>query len=75
MSVVSNRAIVMWALLAALGSLSLFLQLCVSGCAVGPSSRTPATPLESFHSVGALAARRRVLLADTGIGRCQVTLR
>jgi len=57
MSVVSNRAIVMWPLLAALGSLSLFLQLCVSGCAVGPSYRTPATPLESFHSVGALAAR------------------
>ena len=47
----------MWPLLAALGSLSLFLQLCVSGCAVGPSYRTPATPLESFHSVGALAAR------------------
>jgi NodT family efflux transporter outer membrane factor (OMF) lipoprotein len=57
MSVVSNRAIVMWPLLAALGSLSLFLQVCVSGCAVGPSYRTPATPLESFHSVGALAAR------------------
>ena len=57
MSVVSNRAIVMWPLLAALGSLSLFLQLCVSGCAVGPSYRAPATPLESFHSVGALAAR------------------
>jgi NodT family efflux transporter outer membrane factor (OMF) lipoprotein len=57
MSVVSNRAIVMRPLLAALGSLSLFLQVCVSGCAVGPSYRTPATPLESFHSVGALAAR------------------
>jgi len=57
MSIVAKRAIVMWALLAALGSLSLFLQLCVSGCAVGPSYRTPATPLESFHSVGALAAR------------------
>jgi len=57
MSVVAKRAIVMWPLLAALGSLSVFLQLCVSGCAVGPSYRTPATPLESFHSVGALAAR------------------
>ena len=57
MRFVSNRAILMRPLLAALASLSLFLQLCVSGCAVGPSYRTPATPLESFHSVGGLAAR------------------
>jgi NodT family efflux transporter outer membrane factor (OMF) lipoprotein len=43
-------------LLAALASLSLFSQLCMSGCAVGPSYRRPATTLEDFHSVGAHAA-------------------
>src|SRR2546430_9348500 len=54
MRFVSNRAIVMRPLLAALASLSLFSQLCVSGCAVGPSYRKRATTLENFHSVGAL---------------------
>ena len=44
-------------LLAALASVSLFSQLCVSGCAVGPSYRKPATTLEGFHSAAALATR------------------
>src|SRR2546430_13243261 len=57
MRFVSNRAIVMRPLLAALASLSLFSQLCVSGCAVGPSYRERATTLENFHSVGAFATR------------------
>ena len=56
MRTVSERAIVMRPLLAALASLSLFSQLCMSGCAVGPSYRRPATTLEDFHSVGAHAA-------------------
>src|SRR5256885_192226 len=56
MRFVSNRAIVMRPLLAALASLSLFSQLCMSGCAVGPSYRRPAATLESFHNVGAHAA-------------------
>ena len=56
MRIVSERAIVMRPLLAALASLSLFSQLCMSGCAVGPSYRRPATTLEDFHSVGAHAA-------------------
>src|SRR5438046_8797754 len=53
MRFVSNRAIVMRPLLAALASLSLFSQLCMSGCAVGPSYRRSAATLENFHSVGA----------------------
>jgi len=56
MRIVSNRTVVMRPLLAALGSLSLFAQLCTSGCAVGPSYRRPATTLEDFHSVGVHAA-------------------
>jgi len=56
MRFVSNRAFVMWPLLAVLASLSLFSQLCMSGCAVGPSYRRPAATLENFHSVGAHAA-------------------
>src|SRR5881275_2777005 len=56
MRFVSNRAILMRPLLAALASLSLFSQLCMSGCAVGPSYRRPAATLENFHSVGAHAA-------------------
>ena len=56
MRFVSNRAIVMRPLLAALASLSLFSQLCMSGCAVGPSYRRPAATPESFHNVGAHAA-------------------
>jgi NodT family efflux transporter outer membrane factor (OMF) lipoprotein len=54
---VSDRAIVMRPLLAALASLSLFSQLCMSGCAVGPSYRRPATTLEKFHSAVAVEAR------------------
>jgi NodT family efflux transporter outer membrane factor (OMF) lipoprotein len=53
----SNTAIVMRPLLAALASVGLFSQLCVSGCAVGPSYRKPATTLEPFHSVAALQGR------------------
>src|SRR5882762_3613723 len=56
MRFVSNRAIVMRPLLAALASVSLFSPLCMSGCAVGPSYRRPAATLENFHSVGAHAA-------------------
>ena len=56
MTFVSDRAIVVRPLLAALALLSLFSQLCVSGCAVGPSYRRPATTLDNFHNVGALAA-------------------
>src|SRR5437016_7118637 len=56
MRFVSNRAIVMRPLLAALASVSLFSQLCMSGCAVGPSYRRPAATLGNFHSVGAHAA-------------------
>jgi outer membrane efflux protein len=43
--------------LTALASVSLFSLLCVSGCAVGPSYRKPATTLEGFHSAGAVATR------------------
>src|SRR3954467_2140274 len=43
--------------LAALTTVSLFLQLCVSGCAVGPSYRKPATALENFHNAAAMQAR------------------
>ena len=56
MRFVSNRTVVMRPLLAALASLSLFSQLCMSGCAVGPSYRGPTATLENFHSVGARAA-------------------
>jgi NodT family efflux transporter outer membrane factor (OMF) lipoprotein len=44
-------------LLVALASVGLFLQICLSGCAVGPSYRQPATTLENFHSAAALEAR------------------
>ena len=57
MRFVSNRAILMRPLLAALASLSLFSQLCMSGCAVGPSYRKPATTLDKFHSAVALEGR------------------
>ena len=57
MKSVSDRAIVMRPLPVALASLSLFAQLCVSGCAVGPSYRTPATTLEKFHSAVAMETR------------------
>ena len=43
--------------LAALTSVSLLLQLCVSGCAVGPSYRKPATTLENFHNAAPVQAR------------------
>ncbi|TMH79813.1 MAG: efflux transporter outer membrane subunit [Betaproteobacteria bacterium] len=36
----------------------LLLQLCLGGCAVGPSYQKPATPLSPFHSAAALHARR-----------------
>ena len=54
---VSDRYVVSPPLLAAIASLSLFSQLCVSGCAVGPSYRKPATTLENFHSAAAVEAR------------------
>jgi NodT family efflux transporter outer membrane factor (OMF) lipoprotein len=46
-------------LLAALASLGFFLQLSVSGCAVGPSYRKPATALDKFHSAAVVEARPR----------------
>ena len=57
MRFVSDRANVTRPLLAALASVSLFSQLCVSGCAIGPSYRQPATTLGNFHSAAALQAR------------------
>jgi NodT family efflux transporter outer membrane factor (OMF) lipoprotein len=57
MRFVSERAIVVRPLLAALASISFLSQLCVSGCAVGPSYRKPAPTLEEFHSAAALATR------------------
>ena len=46
-------------LLAVLASASLVAQLCVSGCAVGPSYRKPEPTLKQFHSAAALEARPR----------------
>jgi NodT family efflux transporter outer membrane factor (OMF) lipoprotein len=42
---------------AALAAVSPFSLLCVSGCAVGPSYRKPATTLEKFHNAVAVEAR------------------
>jgi NodT family efflux transporter outer membrane factor (OMF) lipoprotein len=56
-SVVSERAIGTRPLLEALASVCLFWQLCLSGCAVGPSYQKPATTLEEFHSAAALETR------------------
>jgi len=57
MRVISHRAVVTRPLLVALASVSLFSQLFVSGCAVGPSYRKPAPTLETFHNAAALRAR------------------
>jgi len=57
MRLVSERALVMPLLRAALASVSLLVQLCVSGCAVGPSYRKPETTLEKFHSAAAVETR------------------
>ena len=43
-------------LLAAVASVSILSQLCVSGCAVGPSYRKPPMNLEKFHNAAALQA-------------------
>jgi NodT family efflux transporter outer membrane factor (OMF) lipoprotein len=56
MRVVPDRAGVV-PRLAALTSVGLLLQLCVSGCAVGPSYRKPATALENFHNAAPMEAR------------------
>ncbi len=69
MRVVSNKAIVRHSLLAALVSISLVSQLCVSGCAVGPSYRAPATTLDGFHSAAALKARPTSAPAPALAGR------
>jgi NodT family efflux transporter outer membrane factor (OMF) lipoprotein len=42
---------------AALAAVSVLSLLCVSGCAVGPSYRKPATTLEKFHNAVAVEAR------------------
>src|ERR1700686_3110893 len=57
MSFVSERGIAMRSLLEGLTSVSLFLQFCLSGCAVGPSYQKPATTLEEFHNAAALETR------------------
>ena len=57
MRLVSERALVMRPLVATLASVSLFSQVCVSGCAVGPSYRKPETTMEKFHSAAAVKAR------------------
>jgi len=44
-------------LLTAIAAVSLLTQLCVSGCAVGPSYRKPVMTLEKFHSAVAVEAR------------------
>jgi NodT family efflux transporter outer membrane factor (OMF) lipoprotein len=44
--------------LGALAAVGLLSQLGLAGCAVGPSYREPATPLEPFHSAPAMQARR-----------------
>jgi NodT family efflux transporter outer membrane factor (OMF) lipoprotein len=59
MRVISHRAVVARPLLVALASVSLFSQLFVSGCEVGPSYRKPAPTLETFHNAAALRARPR----------------
>src|ERR1700682_1279115 len=57
MSFVSERGIAMRSLLEGLTSVSLFLQLSLSGCAVGPSYQKPATTLEKLHNAAALETR------------------
>src|SRR5690242_6813299 len=57
MRFVAHRGAVMRPLLAALASISILSQLCVSGCAVGPSYQKPPVDLEKFHSAAALNAR------------------
>src|SRR5438552_18000900 len=57
MNFASERATPMRLLLTALASVSVFSQLCVSGCAVGPSYQKPATTLGEFHSAAALTTR------------------
>jgi len=57
MSFVSEKGIAMRSLLGGVASVSLFLLLCVSGCAVGPSYQKPATTLEQFHNAAALETR------------------
>jgi len=57
MRFVSSGTHVLRPLLAALAAGSLLLQLCVSGCAVGPSYRRPVTTLAKFHSAVAVEAR------------------
>src|SRR5579864_3515025 len=57
MRLVAHRAVVMRPLLAAVASVSLCSPVLLSGCAVGPTYRKPATTLENFHSAAALQAR------------------
>jgi NodT family efflux transporter outer membrane factor (OMF) lipoprotein len=57
MSFVSEESIAMRSLLEGLVSVGLFLQLCVSGCAVGPSYQKPATTLGEFHNAAAMETR------------------
>src|SRR5579864_8493481 len=65
MRFVAHRAVVMRPLLAAAASVSILSQLCVSGCAVGPSYRKPPMNLEKFHNAAALQARAMSTPAPT----------
>ena len=56
MRFVSSGTHVVRPLLAALAAANLFLELCVSGCAVGPTYRRPVTTLEKFHNAVAMGA-------------------
>lgn len=62
MRLVSDKGIGKRPLVAALASASLVLA-CVSGCAVGPSYRKPATTLEKFHTSAAVEGRSASALA------------
>src|SRR5581483_9755669 len=53
----NHRTLVMRPIPIALASVSLTMQLCVSGCAVGPSYQKPVTTLGKFHSVATLEGR------------------
>lgn len=57
MKMVSESPIANRPLLAVLTSVSLVAQLCVSGCAVGPTYRKPELMLEPFHSAAGVKTR------------------
>jgi len=58
MRFVSSGSHAVLPLLTALAAACLFLQLCVSGCAVGPTYRRPVTTLQKFHNAVAVGAHQ-----------------